>query len=80
MTYGGWYETQPADLLSILTRASAEGLRAYPVSTRVNSVRNDDASLIEAASASPRSILVDAADENVAIVKHGPCGFRPNLP
>ncbi|MNC99156.1 hypothetical protein D3C83_173370 [compost metagenome] len=39
--------TSPDALQAILARASAEGLRFYPVSPLVNSVRNDDASLIE---------------------------------
>ena len=46
-----WLGEQSAhwdELLALLKPYPADRMRAYPVSTRVNSVRNDDASLLEA--------------------------------
>jgi len=43
--------TSADELQAILARADATGLAAYKVSPRVNSVRNDDANLIESATA-----------------------------
>lgn len=45
-----WLGEEPAsseELLALLKPYPAERIRAYPVSTRVNSVKNDDAGLIE---------------------------------
>jgi putative SOS response-associated peptidase YedK len=36
------------ELLAVLRPFPAERMRAYPVSTKVNSVKNDEAGLIEA--------------------------------
>jgi putative SOS response-associated peptidase YedK len=47
--FDAWFDPSVKDVADILARAAkgAHGLVAYPVSTRVNSVRNDDASLME---------------------------------
>ena len=48
-----WLGEQSAhwdELLALLKPYPAERMRAYPISTRVNSVKNDDASLLDAAS------------------------------
>ncbi|MFZ0695179.1 MAG: SOS response-associated peptidase, partial [Alphaproteobacteria bacterium] len=49
--YAAWLDTKTpaADAQVLLRPFPSEALRAYPVSTRVNSPRNDDASVIEAA-------------------------------
>jgi putative SOS response-associated peptidase YedK len=47
-----WLGEEPAladDLRALLKPYPAERMRAYPVSTKVNSVKNDDAGLIEVA-------------------------------
>jgi len=44
---GGWLDASRGDVTPLLAAANANGLVAYPVSTRVNSVRNDDPSLAE---------------------------------
>lgn len=44
--YARWLDPADADVAD-LVRASMEPLRIYPVSTRVNAVRNDDATLVE---------------------------------
>lgn len=43
-----------AALLALLAPVGSEALRAHPVSTRVNSVRNDDPSLLEHATDDPQ--------------------------
>jgi len=48
--WSAWLGEEPAsgdDLKALLKPYPAECMRAYPVSTRVNSVKNDDAELIE---------------------------------
>ena len=42
-----WLDPSVTDVRPILAAATADGLTCYPVSTRVNSVRKDDALLIE---------------------------------
>lgn len=49
-TWGKWLGEEPTrkdDLQLLLSPFPAERMRAYPISTRVNSVKNDDAGLIE---------------------------------
>jgi putative SOS response-associated peptidase YedK len=50
-----------ADLKSLLSPAAVAGLDTYPVSTRVNSVRNNGPELIERLSGSPTSLTSAAA-------------------
>jgi len=42
-------ETPPEALSALLVPHSADGMRAYPVSSRVNTPKNQDADLIEPA-------------------------------
>lgn len=45
-----WLGEEPvekAELQALLRPFPAERMRAYPISTRVNSVRNDDVALLE---------------------------------
>jgi putative SOS response-associated peptidase YedK len=52
--WGRWLGDEPATgeaLLALLRPYPAERMAAYPISTRVNSVKNDDAGLIEPLSA-----------------------------
>jgi putative SOS response-associated peptidase YedK len=47
-----WLGEEPADknaLLALLKPFPAERMRVYPISTRVNSVKNDEPALIEPA-------------------------------
>ena len=48
-------DTDPADLEQLLVPAPAEGLEAYPISTRVNNVRNDSPELLEPLPSPPAS-------------------------
>ena len=45
--YTRWLDVACADVTDLLAPYPAEAMTWYPVSTRVNSVRNDDATLIE---------------------------------
>ncbi len=47
--YARWLDTDVDDVADILAPYPAPAMRYFPVSTRVNAVRNDDASLIEPA-------------------------------
>ena len=50
--WGRWLGEDPAsadDLMALLRPFPAERMKAYPISTRVNSVKNDDAGLLEPA-------------------------------
>jgi putative SOS response-associated peptidase YedK len=51
--YARWLDASHADIDDLLAPAPEAALRAHPVSTRVNAVRNDDATLIEPVAASP---------------------------
>jgi putative SOS response-associated peptidase YedK len=51
--YARWLDVSHADIDDLLAPAPEAALRAQPVSTRVNAVRNDDAALIEPVVASP---------------------------
>jgi putative SOS response-associated peptidase YedK len=60
--FSGWLKGTPEEALALL-HAYRGTLASYPVSTRVNSVRNDDASLLEpvsvAAPAKPQKAQLD---------------------
>ena len=45
--YARWLDPSNTDVADLVTSWSGDPLRAYPVSTRVNAVRNDDAALCE---------------------------------
>lgn len=51
--YERWLDVAIPDVADLLVPYPAEAMRWYPVSTRVNAVRNDDARLIEALAAEP---------------------------
>jgi hypothetical protein len=58
--YARWLDTAHADVDDLVVPWSGEPLRVYPVSTRVNAVRNDDAAVCE-----PIDVAqCDAAAEN----------------
>jgi putative SOS response-associated peptidase YedK len=45
--YVRWLDTADADPADLLRPYPSDAMRAYPVSTKVNSPKNDDESLIE---------------------------------
>ena len=45
--YARWLDPSNTDVADLVTSWSGDPLRAYPASTRVNAVRNDDAALCE---------------------------------
>jgi putative SOS response-associated peptidase YedK len=45
--YERWLDTSDADPADLLRPYPSDAMRAYPVSPRVNSPKNDDAELIE---------------------------------
>jgi putative SOS response-associated peptidase YedK len=45
--YERWLDKTDADPVDLLRPYPSEAMRAHPVSTRVNSPKNDDAGLIE---------------------------------
>lgn len=49
--YARWLDSESEDVTDILSPYPAEAMHFFPVSTRVNAVRNDDAGLIEPVSA-----------------------------
>jgi putative SOS response-associated peptidase YedK len=56
--YARWLDPANAEVADLIAPYPADAMAYYPVSTRVNSVRHDDASLIEPAAAGER----DAAE------------------
>jgi putative SOS response-associated peptidase YedK len=65
--YARWLDPANADVVGLLVPFPAERMTYYPVSTRVNNVRHDDASLIEPDHATPAATDTD----------HGPPPHRP---
>jgi putative SOS response-associated peptidase YedK len=61
--YARWLDSTTADVGDLVTAWSGEPLRVYPVSTRVNAVRNDDPELCEP---------VEPADEAAASAPSAP--------
>ncbi len=57
--YARWLDTDVEDIADLLVPYPAEAMHSYPVSTRVNAVKNDDASLIERVE---EGVTLDAAD------------------
>jgi len=45
--YDRWIDTSNADPVDLLRPYPSDAMRAYPVSSRVSSPKNDDAELIE---------------------------------
>lgn len=54
-SYARWLDCSNADVTDLLEAWSGEGLHVFPVSTRVNAVRNDDAGLCEPIAAAVES-------------------------
>ena len=54
-SYARWLDPANADVADLIAPYPAAAMAYYPVSTRVNSVRHDDASLIEAVAATERA-------------------------
>jgi putative SOS response-associated peptidase YedK len=59
--YSRWLDTGTTDVADLVTGWSGDPLRVYPVSTRVNAVRNDDAALREPVEASTESVAPPVA-------------------
>jgi len=57
--YARWLDPASADVVDLLTPYPAAAMAYYPVSTRVNNVRHDDASLIEPVASAPGEIDAD---------------------
>jgi len=61
--YARWLDAAADDVADLFDPAGAGDLRVHPVSTRVNAVRNDDASLIEAVEDAAASAAAAVAEE-----------------
>lgn len=73
--YGRWLDSANADVADLVAAWSGGPLRVYPVSTRVNSVRNDDAALrdpVDAAGDPGTQSGVAPTDETSARLPAGP--------
>jgi putative SOS response-associated peptidase YedK len=55
--YARWLDPAGADVLDLIAPYPAAAMAAYPVSTRVNNVRHDDATLLEAVA--PATVAAD---------------------
>jgi hypothetical protein len=66
--YARWLDcSNPDDVADLLGAWSGEPLHAYPVSTRVNAVRNDDAGLCEPIDVSIAATATDPAEPELAV-------------
>jgi putative SOS response-associated peptidase YedK len=63
--YARWLDRSVEDVTDLLSPYPAAGMNFYPVSARVNAVRNDDASIIEPVEVAP-------ANEATAEAEHTP--------
>ncbi len=73
--YDRWLDTASGEVTDLFAPFPAEAMTYYPVSTRVNSVRNDDATLIESVpddAKAPAAAAVDDAAVPAAEVVHPP--------
>jgi putative SOS response-associated peptidase YedK len=61
--YARWLDVSQTDVADLFAPYPAEMMTWYPVSTRVNSVRNDDAQLIEPVRAAPPEAAAEPAEE-----------------
>lgn len=70
--YAAWLDPENAGAVDLLHALPPDRLRAWPVSTRVNDVRNDDAALIEPVDAAPENAEAapDAAVEGATAPAH----------
>jgi len=68
--YARWLDcSHPDDVADLLGTWSGEPLHAYPVSTRVNAVRNDDAQLCEPAQPPPDDASLPADTREAAVAE-----------
>jgi len=73
--YARWLDAADPDVSDLLAPSGEEALRAHPVSTRVNAVRNDDAGLIDAVA----EIAVVAPDASVEEPETAELPLQPRL-
>lgn len=59
--YGAWLDVANTDVAAFFEPYPAEAMTYYPVSTRVNSVRHDDATLLERVAEAPEAAPAEAA-------------------
>ncbi len=64
--YARWLDVAVPDVSDLFAPYPPEAMMWYPVSTRVNSVRNDDAALIERVAETPATASADAPPEAAA--------------
>ena len=51
--YARWLDRSTSAVTDLITPYPADALRVHPISTRVNAVKNDDASLLERVDEAP---------------------------
>ena len=64
--YARWLDPANADVADLVAPWSGEPLRVYPVSTRVNAVRNDDAQLCDPVDAAGVTAATEPAEPELA--------------
>jgi hypothetical protein len=62
--YERWLDAAVDEVVDLFAPYPADAMAFYPVSTRVNAVRNDDATLIEPVTESAPAPSDDAAPDN----------------
>ena len=73
--YARWLDGANADVGDLVATWSGEPLRVYPVSTRVNAVRNDDAGLCEPIDA--ETVATNAENDHDATIEQPPAKRAP---
>jgi putative SOS response-associated peptidase YedK len=73
--YARWLDGANADVGDLVATWSGEPLRVYPVSTRVNAVRNDDAGLCEPIDA--ETSATNAGNDHDATIEQPPAKRAP---
>jgi len=69
--YGAWLDVANAAGAAFFEPYPADAMTYYPVTTRVNSVRHDDASLLERVDEAPEFASAEAAPGEHAVPAHG---------
>lgn len=69
--YGAWLDVANTDVAAFFEPYPADAMTYYPVSTRVNSVRHDDASLMERVDEAPADAAAASAPDEPAAPGHG---------
>jgi hypothetical protein len=75
--YERWLDPSTADVRDLVASWSGDPLRVYPVSTRVNAVRNDDAALCEPIELDERRDAPVEADANNGTHVSDPTSAEP---